>query len=516
MSLNLIVIGAGHNGLVAAIKLAALGFHVTVLERAAQVGGLCAAEAFHPGFRAPGVLHDTVGVRARVVESLHLKRFGFSWRETAPPMCVVNPQGRALMLDRDPSRCEGALSQISEADAAGYRAWRGFLDKIRPVVLDTLNQAPPPMSAGSKGDLWRLGKRGLGLRRLGGDSMLELMRIAPQCVDDWLSEAIPSPLLREALAWPGLLGNFAGPRSAGTAASLLLYECGADRPVRGGGPGLIEALMAAVEDSRRITIRTSSRVSSIRVAGGRVVGVTLEDGEAIDAAYVLATCDPKQTLLELVHPSELALQTHDAVRVIRMRGTTAKVNLALSGPLEVAGVEGEMPEHIRVGSGHPMGLERAFDAVKYGRWSEQLHLDILLPSVAESGWAPEGQHVASIQVSFVPLDLKGGWDDRQRKALGETVLSRLEAVAPGCGEKVLARQVLTPADLEARGLTGGHLYHGEHSLDQLLFMRPVPAAAQYRTPIEGLYLGGSGSHPGGGITGMPGLLAAETIISSLV
>jgi phytoene dehydrogenase-like protein len=251
-------------------------------------------------------------------------------------------------------------------------------------------------------------------------------------------------------------------------------------------------------------------VERIRVGNGAVSGVVLKGGEELAARAVLATCDPHRALLELLQPGQLTMRLTARLRNFRCRGTAAKAHLALAGPLAFRGV---VAERARLGGGSVDFLERAFDAVKYRRFSERPFLEVFQPSVAESGWAPAGQHVAAVLVGYAPRDLDGGWSEASRAALGEAIRVALERWDPEVRAKLLAMEVLAPADLEARfGASGGHLHHGEHALDQLLFMRPTPETARYATPIPGLYLGGSGSHPGGGITGVPGWLGAGAVL----
>jgi phytoene dehydrogenase-like protein len=246
-----------------------------------------------------------------------------------------------------------------------------------------------------------------------------------------------------------------------------------------------------------------------------VAGVTLANGETIDAPVVLSSADPKRTMLTLLAPGSLPLKIEEEFLRVRSRGTAAKVHLALSGPLALRGSDGRLDEAIRIGGGHVDDLERAFDAIKYRQLSSRPHLEIRVPTVADPSLAPAGHHVVSILASFAPLDLEGGWTDAARERLGDAVLAVLEEHAPGVRERIVAREILTPADLETRfALSGGHLHHGEIALDQLLVMRPSPSAARYRTSVPGLYLGGSGSHPGGGVRPTAGLLAAEAVLAS--
>ena len=509
MSPDVVVIGAGHNGLVAAVRLARAGRRVVVLERRDRPGGLCAAEEFHPGYTAPGLLHDTTTFRPKVARALGLK---LRWRREAPAVFAPSADGPGLMLSRDPQRAASEIGALSQKDAEAYVRWREFLDRVRGAVSGLLDRPPPAVALEGLSQLWQIARPAWALRRLGRREMTELLRILPMSVADWLRESFETELLSELLAGPAVLGTFMGPWSPGSAANLLFHECRSDRLVEGGPTAVVEALTAAAQTAG-VETRTGAWVEKIRVRDGRVAGVTLFGGEEVDAPVVAATCDPKTTFLRLVPAADLPVAVVQRFRAFRARGTTAKVHLALAGPLEFRGRPEARLEWVRIGGGSLDHLERAFDAVKYGRFSPAPHLDIHVPTVTSPELAPPGHHVASILVSFVPDDLEGGWTAGQREALGEAVTAVLTRYAPDLRERVVAREVLVPPEIADRyGLAGGHVHHGEHALDQLLFLRPTLCSARYRTPIGGLFLAGSGSHPGGGITGMPGLLGAEAIL----
>jgi phytoene dehydrogenase-like protein len=511
MGYDAAVIGAGHNGLAAALRLARAGRRVVVLEAREAPGGLCAGEEFHPGYRTVGVLHDSSTLSPEVAEGLDLAAHGLRFADPEP-LYAPEEDGPGLLLPGDPGEPAAELAARSPADAAAYRAWRDFLARVRPLVRRLLHEAPPPLGGLSSGDLWRLGMRGLALRRLGRRDMTELLRVLPMCAGDWLKERFATPLLQGLLAAPAVAGTWSGPWSAGTAANLLLHESLAGRPVAGGPAALVAALVAACR-AAGVEVRTAAGVRRIRLAGGRVAGLVLASGEAVEAPLVAASCDPKQTFLRLLPPGGAPVKVEEAFRTFRARGTAAKVHLALAGPLELRGREGQGIGALRLGGGDLDALERAFDAVKYRRLSPAPLLDVRVPSLADPDLAPPGHHVVSILVSFAPYDLVGGWSDERRQALGEAVVAALGRHAPGVGERLVAREVLAPPDLEARyGTTGGHLHHGEHALDQLFALRPAPCAARYATPVPGLFLAGSGSHPGGGVTALPGWLAAGAML----
>ncbi|HXV36449.1 MAG TPA: NAD(P)/FAD-dependent oxidoreductase [Myxococcota bacterium] len=508
-----IVIGAGHNGLVVGALLARAGRAVTIVEQRGEVGGLCAPRALHPGYTVPGVLHDTTGVRRAVTDALGLSRFGLSFESEPPSVLAAHSEHRGVVLHAEAKRSRDELERLRAGDGDGYLAWRGFLARIRGFAAGVLSRKPPLMKPDSLAELLSLARTAIGLRRLGKPDMLELMRVAPMCAADWLQESFRDPLPAAALAAPAAIGACLGPWSAGTAANLLLYECVRGPEVKGGPAALVRALHEAFQAARG-EILLESRVTQIRLERGAVAGVELEGGRFLEAPLVVASCDPKSALLGLLEPGSLPLDVEEQVVSLRARGTTAKLELALDGRIEFRGREGE--RHARaVVADHLDDIERAFDAAKYRQCSQRPHLEVSVPSVDDPSLAPTGKDVVSILAHAAPHDIEGGWSAAARERFAGAVVDALERVAPGTRAKIVARELLTPADLEQRyGLSGGHIHHGEHALDQLLFMRPTQKLARYATPIAGLYLGGSGSHPGGGVTCQPGALAAAAILES--
>jgi phytoene dehydrogenase-like protein len=331
------------------------------------------------------------------------------------------------------------------------------------------------------------------------------------CVADWLGETFGTEALRVALALPGVAGTWTGPWSAGTAGLLLLDLARRGRAVSG-GPAAITDVVARAARNAGAECRIQTTVRRIRLEGGRVAGVELADGEVLSAPTVVATCTPRRTFGELLGPREIPDRLARRIAAFRSRGTTAKVHLALDAPLVFAGRPDERPERLVLAESID-GIERSFDNVKYGELPAVPTLDVWIPTLDDPTLAPSGGHVASILVHFVPHALRAGWSADTREQLRERVLSTLSRYAPDVEQHVVGCEVLTPADIEQRyGLTGGQIHHGEHALDQLLHLRPTPECSRYATPIEGLYLGGSGSHPGGGISGAPGRLAARAVL----
>ncbi|MBT8484930.1 MAG: NAD(P)/FAD-dependent oxidoreductase [Phycisphaerae bacterium] len=499
---DVIVIGGGHNGLVTAAALAGKGRSVLVLERHATLGGLAVGDEFHPGYTSAGPLHDTSTFAPALRAELDLDAV-----ETPP--AVFTPQipdaGPGLLLHRDPGRAAAEIGRQNAVDANRYADYRAFIDRVGGFLTGVLERPPPTPDA-----LRSLLGPAIRLRRLGRIDMLEVLRVAPMCVADWLKEHFESELLSSTLAVPALAGTRSGPWSPGTAANLLRSEALTRSGIRGGAATLIDALVRHARD-RGVAIRTEATVTRLRTEGGRVVGVTLADGETIDAPIVAASCDPKHTQLELLAPATLAPRLHHRMTKVRASGAMAIVDLALSAPLRF----GCRPEldvaHARV-VGTIDDMERAFDATKYGRVSAEPILEVVVPTVETPSLAPPGHHVASIMTHFAPYDLDGGWTGDVADTLADTVIARLATFASDLPSSIVARRVRTPVDLETRyGVTGGHIHHVEHALDQLI-VRPDPECARYATPVAGLYLCGSGAHPGGGLTGLPGMLAAEAIL----
>ena len=511
MRYDVIVIGGGHNGLTTAALLGNAGRKVLLLERRSVLGGLAALEEFHPGFRTPGVLHDTSGIRRGVADALRLEVHGLKWRAEEVPVFTPQEERSGLLLYRSAERAGVEIRGHSPRDAERYAAWRGFIERIRPMVSRLQNEPAPALGAKSAGDWWDLVRMGLAFKRLAPADLHDFLRIGPMCIADWLNEWFETQVLKAALAGPAIAGTWMGPWSAGTVVTLLLQECAAGREVEGGPAALTRALESACR-SNGVEIRLSRPVRRIRLEGGRAKGVDFSDGGAEDAPVVVSSCDPRTTFLNLLDPMDLPSGLETEIGHWRCRGTTGRVSLALTGPLEFAARIGGRFEAARIGEKLD-DLEKAFDAVKYGEFSKSPHLEVRVPTVSDPTLAPSGHHVVSILAHFAPYELRGGWDEGRRQAFGEVVVARLARFAPGLPDRIAAAEVMTPADLEDRyGLCGGQIHHGEQGLDQLFSLRPASSCSRHGTPIPGLYLCGSGTHPGGGITCAPASLAAAAIL----
>ena len=388
---------------------------------------------------------------------------------------------------------------------------------------ELLETTPPSLDGPAAGEWWELLKTGRRFRALGRTDSFRLLRWMPMAAADLVAEWFSSDLLQAAVAARGIFGGAQGPWSAGTGATLLLNAAvdpapGGSSVTVKGGPGALTRAMADAATEAGAEIRTGASVAGVTVRDGRASGVVLDDGREIGARAVISNADPKRTFLGLVDPVELDPSFLVRMRNYRCPGTSAKVNLALSALPAFRGVTNpsDLKGRVQIGPGIDY-LERAFDASKYGEISSDPYLDVTLPTLHDPSLAPAGAHVMSIYVQFAPYTLAGGrsWRDAADD-LGRIVLGTLSRHAPGIEQLVVHRQVITPHDLESTyGLTGGHILHGEPSLDQLFTMRPVLGCAQYRTPIAGLYLCGAGTHPGGGITGGSGQNAAKEILKGL-
>jgi len=514
---DVVVVGAGHNGLVAATYLARAGRRVLVLEARPVLGGAAATESFHPGFRGLPGAALCGGLRPEIVRDLDLARHGLQMLPVDPQVVALGEDGTSVRFWRDPTRTYAELAATSPDDAVGYARLRSFLLSVAEVLDPLLVRPPPDVGALGISDQLALLRRALGLRRLGRDTMNQAMRMATMSLQLALKEWLTSDLVKASLAVDALLGTFRGPWSPGTAFLLLhpispAVHGGAWDFVRGGTGALADALASAAREAG-VAIRTQAEVVRILTQDGRATGVELASGERIPANAVLSNADPKRTFLRLVDPAELELSFLHAVRSIQMDGAVARVHLALEkAPRFPATPDGGLVPRFRIAPSLEY-IERAYDDAKYGSPSKEPFLDVVVPTVLDPSLAPPDKHVMSVLVQYAPYRLKqGGWDE-QREKLGDLVVDMLERYLPGVRQSILGREVLTPLDLERRfGLTGGHIYHGEMTLNQQFVLRPVPGWARYRTPIEGLYLCGSGAHPGGGITGAPGYACAQAVL----
>jgi phytoene dehydrogenase-like protein len=520
---DIIIIGGGHNGLVTAFYVAKAGFKPLVLERRSQVGGSAITDEFHPGFRCSTLTHSAGPIRRDIVRDMQLEKHGL--RFITPETCVtaLSPEGRALSLYQDENKSAQAIAAFSQKDAAKYPEFENSLAKISKVIAEVLATTPPDIDHPSGGDLWSMLRTGRALRNLGKRDMYRVLRWGPMAVADLVAEYFETELLRAVIAARGIFGTFLGPWSAGSSLQLLIRAAGDSHPAgsaffAAGGMGSLTQAMASAAKAAGVEIRTAAEVIEIRVKDGAATGVLLGTGEEISAKAVISNADPKRTLLKLTDPTHLSPDFVQKLLHYRGNGTVAKVNLALSALPNFTALKNSDDTVLkgRIHIGHEIDyLERAFDASKYGNFSPHPYLEATIPSLTDPTLAPEGKHVMSIYMQYAPYKLKGDWED-QRKALGQTVVQTLAQYAPNLPEMILTHQIITPLDLEeVYGLTGGQVFHGDLALDQFFTMRPLLDWARYRTPIENLYLCGSGTHPGAGLTGGSGANAAREIMKCL-
>ncbi len=501
-----IIIGAGHNGLVCATYLARAGQRVLLLESASFVGGLAANREFHPGFSV-SVAHTVNHFPIEIATDLGLQAHGLEMSAASVPVVGLSLQGGHVFLNDDDLR--GVSADDSDAYTAYRRQMQRFAKALEPFWLKTI----PRIGQKNLNDLLRFGHMGLNLRRLGKTDMREFLRIFSLPMRDLMDENFDSDILKTLLSWDGLIGSKLAPRSPNNAVLTLLY-----RMARATISGSVNALVGALEGAAMaagVEIRTGAKVERIEVKGSesglRTTGVRLPHGELIEAARVVSSVDPQTTFLQLLGVENLEIGFTSRINRLRCRGYVAKLHLALSELPEFSGIE-DAGERLIIAP-ELDAIEFAFDDAKYGHWSAKPVIEMMLPSIRDTALAPSGQHVLSAHVMYVPYDLKGGWNQAARDALSARIIDSIEAYAPGIRQSIIATELLTPVDIErVFGVTGGHWHQTEMALDQMLMMRPTYEAAQYATPLPGLYLCGAGCHPGGDLTGAPGHNAALEIL----
>jgi len=523
---EIVIIGAGHNALVTAFYLARGGLKPLVLERRGIVGGAAVTEEFHPGFRGSTVAHTGGPPLASIVRDMQLGRHGLEKLESPVRIFAPTLNGRGLTLYTDPRQSAAEIKKFSSKDAESYLAFHEALARASSIIAELLDQTPPSMDKPSPQDAWRLIQIGRKLRRLGKKEMPRLLRWGPMAVADFVAEFFQTDLLRAVVAARGIFGAALGPWSAGSTALLLLRAAADPYPIGNsatprGGLGALTAAMASAAKQAGARIRTKAEVERIEVKNGAVSGLALRSGEEVRADIVISGADPRRTFLGLLDPVHLPPSFVVKIGHYRSNGTMAKLNLALDALPEFTSAKDSgagnavLAGRIHIGPGIDY-LERAFDHSKYGEFSREPYLDVMIPTLLDPSLAPAGKHVMSICMQFAPYELeKNDWAS-QRDALRDTIIGTLARYAPDLRSKIVAAETITPADLESTyGLTGGHPFHGELALDQLFTMRPQLGWARYRTPVGGLYLCGSGSHPGNGVTGRSGANAAREVLADL-
>ncbi|ESY16901.1 NAD(P)/FAD-dependent oxidoreductase [Mesorhizobium sp. LNJC394B00] len=517
-SFDAIIIGGGHNGLVAAATLAKAGRKVLVLEAAGDVGGAARTEEFAPGFRVSSIAHVLNRLHPDVVKTLELEKHGLQvTRADFIPSVALARDGPPLVL-------HGAYGEVltgsTPSEQSAWKELRAQLMRYAGILKPFLSRRPPDLGGMSLLETAALGQTAVALKKLGKEDMRDFLRVLLMNVADLLDEQLADIRLKGLLAFDATLGSHLGPRSPTSLLGLYYRLAGETGGAAGaqmlpkGGMGAVVAAIRAAAEKAGVTIRTAASVAKIIVEKGRAVGVALDSGEVLRSRTIVAAINPATTMLGLVGSREIDTGFVRKVKNIRMKGDAAKLHLALDRPPQFTGVDAASHKGRLVIAPSPDHVERAFNPSKYGEFSPEPVMETTLPSLADPSLAPAGACVLSAVVQYAPYALKEGWDAGKPKFLS-AVMAQLEAYAPGISKSVLHAELLTPADIEANyRMPGGHWHHGELQADQMLMSRPVSGWSGYDTPIEGLFLAGAGSHPGGGVSGAPGLNAARRIIAT--
>jgi len=519
-----IVIGGGHNGLVAAAYLARAGKSVVVLERREMVGGCAVTEELWPGYRVSTGAYLVSLLQERIVRELELEKFGYSVQPKDPAFFSAYPDGRHLFFWQDEKKTLAEIAKFSHKDADAYPLYEAYLERLAVVVESLLLVTPPELPPRSPGDFIEYLKLLARFRKLGAREIAGLVKIFTQSAADLLDEWFESPEIKVTLATDGVIGANGGPRSAGTAYILMHHCMGGVAGKRGlwgfvrGGMGAVSEAIAASARADGAEIRVNAVVKKILVREGRAHGVVLENGDQLLAPIVASNLDPKATFVKLLADCDLDPAFRGAIERFRVEGTSLKMNLALDALPDFKALPGAPgPQH-----GATMHIcpsieyvERAWDDAKYGRPSQNPLLEMTCPTIYDPSLAPPGKHIMGIFLQYAPYTLRDATWDELREPYGDRILDVISEYAPNMKNAVRERQVLSPLDLERRfGIAGGNIFHGEMSLDQMFVFRPVAGWARYKTPVAGLWLCGSGAHPGGGVMGAPGYNAAREILKN--
>jgi phytoene dehydrogenase-like protein len=511
-STSAIIIGGGHNGLVCATYLAKAGFQVQVLEARETAGGGISKHQFSEGYQVSGLAHVLHPLNPAIVKDLDLVGAGLVTGDAIETISLGR-DGRHLRLGINSVTASG----ISTDDSAAYTAFKAEFHAYARALEPLATNKPPRLKDMDRKDKFTLGKLGWSLRfGLGATSMSEFLRVGGINIYDVLNEVFDDPQLKGAIAADAVIGHHMGPRTPTTVLTYLNRlrgETYGPQSLPVAGKGSVAATLVNAALKAGVEIQTGVKVERIIVTNSRATGVQLQSGDEKKADIVISNADAKTTFLDLVGTPDLdAMFTH-RIHGTRTNGSVAKFHFALNGLPQVNGLsEAELGQRLLIAPDMRY-VEHAFNHAKYGEYSEAPVLEITIPSIANPSLAPAGHHVMSVSASFAPYTLKNGWDHGSSEFIRK-VISLIEDHAPGFAAQVVASEVLTPVDIEREfNITGGHWHHGEMAIDQSFMMRPVHGAAQYDTPVDGLYLCGAAAHPGGGITGLPGHNAAKRILA---
>jgi len=510
-----VVIGGGHNGLICATLLARSARSVLLLEANSRLGGAAVTREFAPGFRVSAGAHLLHLMPADLSRELKLGAHGLKFAATRLPTTALRDDGPPLALG------DAAGTGLGSADAAAYAVYTARMRRFAAALCPLLASVPPRLGTSDWSDRLALLRLAWRIRKLGRRDMRELLRIGGMNVHDLLEENFESHALQGALALDAVLGANFGPRSPGTVLTLL-YRLAAEAAagpdglsLPSGGLGAVCDALAAAATAAGATIRTGAPVAQITVEGDRAVGVVLESGERIAAGAVISSADPQTTFLKLLGARHLDTGFVRRVTHFRSRGLAAKLHLALDGAPQFTGLARERLGGRLLMAPSLQHIEHAFNHAKYGEFSAAPIMEITVATVHDPALAPPGKHVVSAIVQYAPYALAAGWD-LQRERFADLCVAALERHAPGIGGLVVGRELLTPVDMEREfRIRGGHWHHGELAFDQCMMVRPVPGAAQYRAPLDGLYLCGAGCHPGGGVMGIAGRNAARQVLKQV-
>lgn len=515
---DVIIIGAGHNGLVCAAYLAKAGRKVLVLERRPRIGGAAVTEEFAPGFKASTVADGAGRLFPHIVRDLELVKHGLQFIQLDPILVSLRPEGGALTIWRDLNKTIQEIARFSKKDSERYPDFVALMSKIANVVAGLMRMTPPDLPDVSAGDLREALKLVGPARQLSKAELNQVLRALPMPIADLLDEWFESDTLKAALAVDGINGMSLGPRQAGTA--YVWFTALAGGHVGGfphtgsvnGGMGALTESIARSARASAVEIRTDVEVTQVIVKESRATGVGLANGETITAPIIVSNADPRTTFRKLLDPLDVDSVFLRETQNIKYRGAAARLHLALEGLATFTTEPSTLRGLIRIAPTINY-LDRASDAAKYGRFSEQPYLDVTIPSLADPSLAPSGKHVLSVYAQYAPYHLRGTNWNEQRDSLRDTILSTLALYTPNLNSLISNSLLLTPLDLESTyGLPEGSGTHGEMTLDQFFYMRPVPGYARYRTPIDGLFLCGVGTHPGGGVNGLSGHNAAREVL----